>query len=358
MNRIFPRNGPPIPHPPTLIPHLPVVPYHDYEALSQADKVRCERLIESILSSKITPTFDRDMYFKVMSVLHEKRRRLALAAQCLSADTVDEVMRRISYLFLEKQLFNSKEEHVYAVQIQYDIENQRLAELEREQNDRVASVEAEAERAIQGVEQECEERIRAFDDSIPQDLPPEYCKLSPDLLNVINQEKHLIGSRRFREADKFHREIVVRQKGELVQQRERYLRSFEVERVRIANRNKKAMDAVQLFWQRRIEVAKDECRSSIAAKRAAVENLWHKLIDARAEYIGEDDGTVLQESSEFARRLPTRRDEPVPRTKKSETVALWKSNGHVPAVSGMCWAPPTADYGPRRLRRSEGVVRR
>jgi hypothetical protein len=298
------------------------------------------------------------MYFKVMSCLHEKRRQLALAAKCLSADTVDEAMRRISYLFLEKQLFNSKEDRVYAIQIQYDIENHRLTELEKEQTDHVAFVENEAQLAIQGVERECEDRILAFDNSIPQDLPPEYCKLSPDLLNVINQEKHLITSRRFREADKFHREILVRQKAELVVQRERYLRSFEVERVRIANRNKKAMDAVHVFWQRRIEVARDECHTAIAAKRAAVENLWHKLIAARAEYIGEDDGTVLGESSEFARQLPTRRDEPVPQTTRSETVKLWKSNGHVPPVSGMCWAPPTAEYGPRRLRRSESEVRR
>lgn len=312
---------------PTLMPITRITPYLDYESLSRSEQVFYNKMADTFLDTDCVSTLRSENYFKLMCVLHERRRVFALHHQSLFADKVDELMRRLSILYLERKLYNSKSEMVNAIRIQVDIEENQLKSLETSLQTEYANLLHSRQTAINRVTKECDQRIINYDRTIPEKLPPSYCKLSPELLNLRQVEKGLIGSRRYQEADKIHKEFLKKQKIELEQQRTKYFKSFEMERKRIESRNKRAMSAIETQWERKVTNFKEEMENKISAKKSAVENLRRKLISAESEYIGEDDPILLdQVPTTFPKELPLHRQENVRHTTKSIANKLRLSN--------------------------------
>ena len=312
---------------PTLLPVTRLNPYLDYESLSRSDQVFYNKMADTFLDADCISTLRGEHYFKLMCVLHERRRAFALHHQSLLADKVDELMRRLSILYLERKLYSSKFEMVNAIQIQVDTEENQLKSLETSLQTEYANLLHNRQIAINRVKKECEQRIINYDRTIPEKLPPSYCKLSPECLNLRQMEKSLIGSRRYQEADKIHKEFLKKQKIELEQQRTKYYKSFEMERRRIENRNKRALSAIETQWERKVANLKEEMENKITAKKSAVENLQRKLISAESEYIGEDDPILLhQVPTTFPKELPRQREENVWQTTKDIANKLRLSN--------------------------------
>ncbi|KAK8844891.1 hypothetical protein M9Y10_021062 [Tritrichomonas musculus] len=300
---------------PTLLPITRPNPYLDYESLSRSDQIFFNKMADTFLDTDCVSTLKSENYFKLMCVLHERRRVYSLHHQSLLADKIDELMRRLSILFLERKLYNSKAEMVSAIQIQVDIEENQLKSLETSLQSNYANLLHDRQTAIDHVTMECEQRLTNYDRTIPEKLPPSYCKLSSELLNLRQVEKGLIGSRRYQEADKIHKEFLKKQKIELKQQRDKYYKSFELERKRIESRNKRAMSAIEVQWERKVSNFKEEMDKKIYSKKLAVENLKRNLISAESEYIGEDDPILLKEEPKtFPKALPLERPENVRQT--------------------------------------------
>lgn len=312
---------------PTLLPPTRISPYLDYQSLSPVDKNLYNKMADTFLDMKVVSTVKNENYFKLMSVLHERRRIFTLHHQSIQADQIDELMQRLSILFLEQKLFNSKAEMVNAIQIQVDIEENQLKSMEASLHSEYANLLSDRQAAIEKVNQECEQRLAQFDQTIPTKLPPSYCKLSPELLNLRQIEKGLTGSRRYKEAEKVHREFLKKQKAELEQQRIKYYKSFELERKRIEARNKRAQSAIHTQWERKTSSFKEEMDAKLKSKQLGVENLKSKLISAESEYIGEDD-PILQkiEPPTFPKKLPLEQKENVRQTTLRTSQKLRLSN--------------------------------
>ena len=326
-SRISASNGKPEVVNPTLLPITRTFPFIDYEALSNSDKILYNKMAENFIETENVASLKSESYFKLMCVLREKRREFCLKFQTLLADRIDTLMQRLSVLFLERKLYNSKAEMVAAIKLQLEIEENQLKSMATMLHSDYANLLDAREKAINKVNAECEQRMSVYDNSIPEKLPPEYRKLSSELLNLRQVEKSLIGSRRYKEADKIHREFLKKQKQELEQQRIKYYQSFEKERKRIETRNKRATQAVVVQWERKVEKMKEEMENKLHAKRCAIDNLKHKLVSAEAEYIGEDDPIVREEEVKpFPGRLPLQRKENVRQTTYNKTQKMRLSN--------------------------------
>jgi hypothetical protein len=131
--------------------------------------------------------------------------------------------------------------------------------------------------------------LRNFDGAMPESLPLEFTRLSADLLDLRERERHLIVCRRFQEAAKLHTEFMRRQKEELVRRREEYFAHVEKERSELERRNVCKTAAVTADWNRKIEKFMRSMDVELRGLRKGVANLLTKLTAAKAEYIGEDD---------------------------------------------------------------------
>jgi hypothetical protein len=288
--------------PPALIPTVRMLPFLDYQSLSESDIEDCDRQIDHFKSTKtiICPT--RKLYFMLMIVLRERRRLLSSSGDLLGAGELDELMQELSDFFLENALYISKAERVAQIQRQYDTEQSRLATLEVKWQRTLDALFQERGRAEERIAERSEARLSGFDNSMPASVPQGFVRLSANLLDLRERERHLIGSRRFSEAAHLHREFDRRQQSELIKRREEFFLSREHERALLEQRNRRTRASVDADWNRKVDQCRRQMDAELQPLRAAVANLLCKLITAKAEYIGEDDPILRTEPSLTAAR--------------------------------------------------------
>jgi hypothetical protein len=178
---------------------------------------------------------------------------------------------------------------VAAIQNQYQVERARLDELEAKWLSDLQKLEEQRDREEGRVWDSTQTALQTHDSSIPDTLPPEFTRLSADLLDLREREKHLVGSRRFPEAKALHSEFLRRQDDELVRRREEYAIHFENDRAELGRRNDRRNYTIQSDWNRKINHFKHMMNAELLPLRQGVANLLEKLMTAKSEYIGEDD---------------------------------------------------------------------
>jgi hypothetical protein len=274
---------------PALVPTVRTFPFLDYDSLSDSDIEECDRHIDHFLSTKTILCPSSRLYFTLMIVLRERRRLLSQAGDLLGAAELDVLVKELSDFFLENKLYVGKAERVALIQEQYESQVSRLEALEVKWHRTLDDLLRQRARDEMRVESRSVSYINRYDDSLPAVLPPECTRLSAGLLDLRERERHLIGGRRFLEAAELHREFNRRQRAELVQRREEFVVKRERDREQLEKRNRQSRVCLDMEWTRKIERCQRQMEAELQPLRAAVGNLWRKLVTAKTEYIGEDD---------------------------------------------------------------------
>jgi hypothetical protein len=281
---------------PTLIPNVRALPYQDYQSLTPSDVTKCDRQIDEFKRTGSISCPTSNTYFRLMAVLRERRRLLSASADLQSAGEIDTLIRQLSDFFLENKLYSGKSAKVETHQEELDSESRRLRELQWKWNDDRQEIHGRRTAAQQRVADLANSQLSTHDGSIPNSLPPEFTRLSADLLDLREREKHLIGSRRFEEAAALHREFEQRQKLELQRRREEYFEHFEKERAAIERRNERRKLSVSDHWGNKVAHLVSEMDGELRPLRKGVGHLTAKVATSKAEYIGEDDPILREES--------------------------------------------------------------
>jgi hypothetical protein len=281
---------------PTLVPIVRTSTFIDYESLSESDIAICDQQIDEFRKTGRIACPTRNFYFKLMAVLRERRRVLASDAELEEAADLDILMREISDFFLENKLYTGKAEKVDLHQRQCDSEVQRLGELESKLRADQIALNQRRQAAERRVSEEAGTFLNSYDRNRPDRLPVEFTRLSADLLDLRDRERHLIVSRRFDEAAQLHREFERRQRQELVKRREEYFEHCERERAEIVRRNARRRASVSVHWGNRVDVFASRAHAELQALRIGVGHLTAKVATSKAEYIGEDDRILRDES--------------------------------------------------------------
>jgi hypothetical protein len=283
--------------PPTLAPGIRQIPFADYEALSAAEIARIDRQIEEFKHSRTIECPTSKLYFKMMTVLRERRRLISIAGDLLAGGELDILIRQISDFFLESKLYVGKSANVNQIQYQYEHELAHLHEREDKWYSELDQITIRRDIDEARLGDLTRTTIKTYDGSIPGSLPTEFTRLSPDLLNLREKERHLIGSRRFVEADALHKEFIQRQEQELVRRRQEYFEHFENMRTQVERRNTRKITALKADWDRKVDHLKHLMNAELRPLREAVENLLRKWLNAKSEYIGEDDPILKGDQS-------------------------------------------------------------
>ena len=274
---------------PTLVPITRTTSFLDYNQLSASDKTKYSRNCDDYIRTQTIRCQSAADYFKFMAALREKRRLLALKSDYAGATQVDELIRQLSDFFIENHLYTSKAQLVDVVSYQYHSQRNRLMSLIQKWDDKINNAQSQYEKELRELENQCQAVIDKHDANIPSKLPVKYNKLSSDLLNLREQERHLIGSRRFAEAEQYHKEFEKRKEQELNNKKLEYFESSEKRRKEKEIANQKRISALKDLWERRISELEYNKNREVLPLERAIEALQRKYTIAKSEYIGEDD---------------------------------------------------------------------
>jgi hypothetical protein len=203
----------------------------------------------------------------------------------------------LSGFFLESRLYAGKRHRVFGVEGQYFTTLQKLNDEESKWADDWEALLRQRQKGLDSASGTNTTRLQKFDALVPSEIPPDAVRLSADLLDLREREKHLIGSRRFDEAAQLHKAFRERQHDELLQRREEYFNKLEHQREQVVSRNKHAYACQLTFWERRINKFRSQMDTALAPLREAVARLLKKLVETKSEYIGYDDPIIHLDTS-------------------------------------------------------------
>lgn len=288
--------------PPSLIPPVRQKSYIDYESLSQADKNKCERLIDEYQRTGDIACPSQGLYFKLMAVLREKRRLCSKDGDFAKAEEYDNLIRQLSQFFAESHLYKAKSIEVSTAENKYNTTRSQLFEAEDKWRTQIDKMRVQSARANKRIQDICDEQIANYDNQLKDTLPPEYCKLSPELLNIKDRERHMIGCRMFKEAQELHKEFEKRQQIELQRRREEYFKSFEISRVALEKRTQRRINACKSDWERKLDHENHLATKELRHLRDGTAAYGEQLMAAKSEYIGEDDPIINAEKDVYDSR--------------------------------------------------------
>ena len=286
-------------NPPSLIPPVRQTTYIDYASLSDSDKELCRRKIDEFKRRGEISCPTESLYHKLLCVLREHRRVFSNQGNFSKAGELDKIMRELSQFFHENSLYKAKVNEVDTAEYQYRAVQGQYGEAAEKWNEKVERQKQLKERAVQRVDAFCDQQMREYDTKIPDTLPMSHSKLSPDLLNIKDRERHMIGCRMFKEAEELHKEFERRQKIELQRRREEYYTSFEISRKALEKRTNRKRTAIRSDWDRKLDHTNHMMKKELNPLSNSVGFLESKLIDNKAEYVGEDDPIINREKDMY-----------------------------------------------------------
>jgi hypothetical protein len=265
-------------------------------SLSPTAIENCERQIAEFQRTGTIACPNERSYFRIMAVLRERRRSMTAEGDLLGAGETDRLMRQISDFYLESKLYAGKAEKTALHERQLESEARHLHEVEAKWERAQETVHEQHRSAQKRVSDASATFLGRYDDNLPDTLPPEFTRLSSELLDLKAREKSLIAARHFEEAAQLHKEFERRQRAELAKRREEYFEHREVERIAIERRNARKRESTAARWANKVEQVRHSMDNNVRPLQMGVGHLAAKVRSTKAEYIGEDDEILRGES--------------------------------------------------------------
>ena len=236
-------------------------------------------LIDELLEGRPTETVDDTQLTDVIQALKMKKEELAQDGDYRKLQVAENIIQEL----------NSRQyEATYTF-----VQGNKLANLKKQLNDtkfelknkqqmwgeQRAAFEEEYQNAREDLINDQQQELQEYDSSFPEILPANFRKLSPQVLQLREQEKHLVLTKRYEDAI-FYRERADRlEQQELEQQRSKFVRAFQVKRNQLIETQKTQLSCFEKHWERRLALLDKESNEDMKPLKTSIRNL-QKRIDA------------------------------------------------------------------------------
>ena len=130
---------------------------------------------------------------------------------------------------------------------------------------------------LEDLEEEQRMQLEDYDTSFPEVLPANYRKLSTRVLQLRDQERHLVLAKRYEDAIPY-REMADRlESEELEEQRQRFLKNFQAQRQQLVESQVGQRRCFERNWERKWERFEKERDHELSVLQRAITNLESKI---------------------------------------------------------------------------------
>ncbi|KAH0792851.1 hypothetical protein GPJ56_003261 [Histomonas meleagridis] len=137
--------------------------------------------------------------------------------------------------------------------------------------------------ALNSLKQQQKQQLEDFDNSFPDVLPANYRKVSIHVLQLREQERHLVLSKRYEEAIPFRERADKLENEELEQQRKRFLKDFNTQRKQLVEAQRQQMQCFDRNWERKWGKFEKEKSHEISVLKKTIANFERRIKSLEAE---------------------------------------------------------------------------
>lgn len=257
----------------------------DFVQIPRVQRISLENKIDDLLRGVSFSTVEYDTIHGLIICLKERKRKAVISGNYSLSQTVENMIVRLNSMLLIRKFNAIKAAKLAELQDQLEQAEETLRSITNKWNKRIEEFNDQQSAATKRLEREHMTKLEEFDGRIADDLPPNFCKLSAALLDLREQERQLVLTKRYDEAISLKKEGDRREKEEAEVQKKKYQKLVEKRRQKLIEEQEHAIECFTLRWTRQSEKLIAERDNEIATQQKIIDNINLKIEETESEEI-------------------------------------------------------------------------
>lgn len=248
-------------------------------SLKPEKKDDLELLVDELIDGRQIETVDETLIPQLVPTMKAKKEILIAKGDYRNSQLLENLIQEANSLNYESEYRSIQNSKLTNLQLQL---MQAKADYEAADNywkEQKASQEAEYEDTLQQLEEQQAQQLQDYDNSYPEILPANYRKLSPVVLQLREQEKHLVLTKRYEDAIPFRERADRLEEQELEQQRVKFEKAFMDKRAQLVEAQNNQHLCFERNWQRKWERYEKERNHEISVLKRTIANFEKKIAE-------------------------------------------------------------------------------
>jgi hypothetical protein len=216
--------------PPQIRAQLQRVADRETHHIRRANNDNEEEIIDELVHGRPSETVDGARLNSILPRLKERRDFTVSGGDYRTSQKLEDLIHEVNQRQLEHTYSDLKFTRFATLELQLRNAKQELENAEQFWKDHIEAFNAVKSEAETSLEEKHRQQLEDYDASFPDLLPPNFRKMSVHVLQLREQEKHLVLTHRYEEAIPFHDRSDKMETNELDQQRDRFEGSFDTQR--------------------------------------------------------------------------------------------------------------------------------
>jgi hypothetical protein len=229
-------------------------------------------IIDDLLDGRDVATVDGGSLLRLVGAMKERKRLAIAEGDYRQSQQLENLIQAGNSRYFEITYHGVQNSRLTALKVQLMKANEDLQAAEefwaraREEHDQ------EYASSLESLEADQDRQLTDFDSSFPEALPSKYLKWSPQLLQMREQEKHLVLSKRYDDAILVRERADALEQEELEQQRQKLIRAFQVQRQQLIDTHKVQRSCFETNWERKTDRFEAERDRDISVLKRTIGN--------------------------------------------------------------------------------------
>lgn len=275
MTAIMPRGAKPAPI--TAAPELMMIP--------RAMRISCENKIDDLMRGVSFATVEYETISSLIICLKERKRKALHKGDYDLSQGAENMIIRLNGMRLQKRFQAIKVAKLSELTFLLQEAEEKLQAATERWNVEVEEFNEQQAKATEALERAQVEKLKQFDANVPTALPMNYCKLSGGLLDMREQERQLVLTKRYTEAKALKRLCDSKEKVETEQQMDKFMKVVHGRRQKLIVEQQHAVECFTLRWTRQSEKLIARRDNDLRTHQKIIENIMLKTKEAEAEEI-------------------------------------------------------------------------
>ncbi|KAK8852850.1 hypothetical protein M9Y10_017842 [Tritrichomonas musculus] len=256
----------------------------EYSAIPRLQRISIENKIDDIFRGISISTVEFDKIPLVIICLKERKRKAILKGEYQLSQTLEVMVNRFVTIQLQKKEREMKTAKLNDLNFQLEQAQEDMLNLTEKWNKRIEAFNQEQSEATAQFERKQVSKLEEFDANIPTALPPNYCKLSSQLLDMREVERHLVLTKRYNEATALKKQCDKMEKEETEVQKQKFMKIVQAKRQKLIEEQAKAAEVFTAKWTLQSNVLIQQRDDEIATQQKILDNILLKFKESELEY--------------------------------------------------------------------------
>ena len=255
----------------------------EYSAIPYLQRVSIENKIDDIFRGIHIKTVEFNQIPLVIICLKERKRKAILKGEYQLSQTIEVLINRFVTVQLQKKEQEMKTAKLNDLNFQLEQAQDDMIRLTEKWNKQIEAFNQEQSEASAQFERKQIQKLEEFDANVPTTLPPNYCKLSSQLLDLREIERHLVLTKRYNEATAIKKQCDKMEKEETEAQKQKFMKIIQAKRQKLIEEQAKAVEVFTSKWTLQSDMLTQQRDDEIATQQKIIDNILLKFKEGELE---------------------------------------------------------------------------